>query len=85
MPPPHPRGLRREEIERIFVVIPPQQARDALLFRLVFETGLRIGEAMGAHMEDLDLARGGEHLTVLCKGSRKRTVLLDDLRLVGGG
>ncbi len=43
LPPPHPRGLRREEIERIFAAIPPEQTRDALLFRLVFETGLRIG------------------------------------------
>ncbi|WP_339097905.1 tyrosine-type recombinase/integrase (plasmid) [Deinococcus sp. VB142] len=82
LPPPHPRGLRREDIERIFAVIPPEQTRDALLFRLVFETGLRIGEALGVHVEDLDLTRGDEHLTVLGKGSRKRTVLLDDPRLV---
>lgn len=82
LPPPHPRGLRREEIERIFAVIPPEQTRDALLFRLVFETGLRIGETLGVHVEDLDLTRGDEHLTVLGKGNRKRTVLLDDPRLV---
>ncbi|SEJ94091.1 integrase/recombinase XerD [Deinococcus reticulitermitis] len=82
LPPPHPRGLRREEIERIFAEIPAEQARDALLFRLVFETGLRIGEALGAHVEDLDLTRGDEHLTVVGKGNRKRTVLLDDPRLV---
>lgn len=81
-PPPHPRGLRREEVKRVFAVIPPEQARDALLFRLVFETGLRIGEALGAHVEDLDLTRGDEHLTVLGKGGRKRTVLLDDPKLV---
>lgn len=82
LPPAHPRGLRREEIERIFAVIPAEQARDALLFRLVFETGLRIGEALGAHVQDLDLTRGDEHLTVLGKGHRKRTVLLDDPKLV---
>lgn len=82
LPPPHPRGLRREEIERIFAAIPAGQARDALLFRLVYETGLRIGEALGAHVEDLDLTRGDEHLTVLGKGNRKRTVLLDDPKLV---
>ena len=82
LPPPHPRGLRREEIERIFAEIPAEQTRDALLFRLVFETGLRIGEALGAHVEDLDLTRGDEHLTVLGKGNRKRTVLLDDPKLV---
>lgn len=82
LPPPHPRGLRRTDIERIFALIPPEQARDALLFRLVFETGLRIGEALNIHLEDLDLTKGDEHLTVLGKGNRKRTVLLDDPKLV---
>lgn len=82
LPPAHPRGLRREQVERIFLAIPAVQLRDALLFRLVFETGLRIGEALGAHVQDLDLTRGDEHLTVMGKGERKRTVLLDDAKLV---
>lgn len=82
LPPSHPRGLRREEIEQIFAAIPPAQGRDALLFRLVYETGLRIGEALGLHLSDLDLTRGDEHLTVLGKGGRRRTVLLDDPALV---
>ncbi|GAA5502699.1 tyrosine recombinase XerC [Deinococcus xinjiangensis] len=68
VPPPHPRGLRREDVERIFAVIPVSQARDALLFRLVFETGLRISEALNIHLDDLDLSKGDEHLTVLGKG-----------------
>ena len=83
VPPPHPRGLRREDVERIFAVIPGQQARDALLFRLVFETGLRISEALNIHLDDLDLSKGDEHLTVLGKGGQRRTVLLDDPKLVG--
>ena len=82
VPPPHPRGLRREEIERIFAVIPASQSRDALLFRLVFETGLRISEALNIHLDDLDLTKGDEHLTVLGKGGQRRTVLLDDPKLV---
>ncbi|BBN96907.1 phage integrase [Deinococcus grandis] len=82
VPPPHPRGLRREDVERIFAVIPGQQARDALLFRLVFETGLRISEALNIHLDDLDLSKGDEHLTVLGKGGQRRTVLLDDPKLV---
>ncbi|OLV19215.1 tyrosine-type recombinase/integrase [Deinococcus marmoris] len=82
IPPPHPRGLRRDDIERIFAVIPARQTRDTLLFRLVFETGLRISEALNIHLDDLDLARGDEHLTVLGKGAQRRTVLLDDPRLV---
>lgn len=82
IPPPHPRGLRRDDIERIFAVIPGRQTRDTLLFRLVFETGLRISEALNIHLDNLDLARGDEHLTVLGKGAQRRTVLLDDPRLV---
>lgn len=82
VPPPHPRGLRREEVERIFAAIPVQQSRDALLFRLVFETGLRISEALNIHLDDLDLTKGDEHLTVLGKGGQRRTVLLDDPKLV---
>lgn len=82
VPPPHPRGLRREEVERVLAVIPAEQVRDVLLFRLLFETGLRIGEALSLHVEDLDLTRGDEHVTVLGKGGRKRTVLLDDSKLV---
>ena len=69
---PHPRGLRRDDIERIFAIIPAWQTWDTLLFRLVFETGLRISEALNIHLDDRDLARGDKHLTVL----------LDDPRLV---
>lgn len=82
VPPPHPLGLRRDDIECIFAVIPAGQFRDALLFRLVFETGLRISEALNIHLDDLDLTRGDEHLTVLGKGGQRRTVLLDDPKLV---
>ncbi|GMA17231.1 tyrosine-type recombinase/integrase [Deinococcus metallilatus] len=82
VPPPHPRGLRREDVERIFAVISANQSRDALLFRLVFETGLRISEALNIHLDDLDLTKGDEHLTVLGKGGQRRTVLLDDPKLV---
>lgn len=82
IPSPHPRGLRRDDIERIFAVIPAAQPRDTLLFRLVFETGLRINEALNIHLDDLDLTKGDEHLTVLGKGGQRRTVLLDDPKLV---
>lgn len=54
-----------------------------MLFRLVFETGLRISEALNIHLDDLDLSKGDEHLTVLGKGGQRRTVLLDDPKLVG--
>jgi integrase/recombinase XerD len=81
--PPRPRSLSRGPVEAILKVIPTSQRRDRLLFRLIFETGLRISEALGVHLEDLDLTADDEHLNVLGKGGQRRTVLLDDARLVG--
>jgi len=80
--PPKVRGLTRPQVEAILAVIPLSNSRDRLLFRLLFETGLRIGEALALHIEDLDLAQDDEHLWVLGKGNTRRTVLLDDSRLV---
>jgi len=49
---------------------------------LIASTGLRIGEALSLYIEDLDLTPDDEHLSVLGKGDRRRTVLLDDPQLV---
>lgn len=80
--PPLPRGVGREKVEDILAGIPNDHKRDRLLFRLLFETGLRIGEALGLHIEDLDLTPDDEHIHVTGKGDKPRTVLLDDPRLV---
>ena len=72
----------REDIERIFEQIPDHHLRDQLLFKLIFETGLRISEALSLYIDDLDLAIDDEHITVLGKGRRRRTILLDDPSLV---
>ena len=80
--PPRPRSLGRGPVEAILKVIPAAQRRDRLLFRLIFETGLRVSEALGVHLEDLDLATDDEHLSLLGKGGQRRTVLLDDAHLV---
>jgi integrase len=80
--PPLPRGVGREKAEKILSAIPSEEKRDRLLFRLIFETGLRISEALGLHVEDLDLSPDDEHLNVLGKGGKRRTVLVDDPRLV---
>jgi len=72
----------RDHIESILATIPEHRKRDRLLFRLLFETGLRIGEALGIHVEDVDLTPDDEHLNVVGKGGRRRTVLLDDPRVV---
>jgi integrase/recombinase XerD len=80
--PPRPRSVGRGPVEEILKVIPVAQRRDRLLFRLIFETGLRVSEALGVHLEDLDLTADDEHLSVLGKGGQRRTVLLDDANLV---
>jgi integrase/recombinase XerD len=80
--PPRPRAVGRGPVEEILKVIPVAQRRDRLLFRLIFETGLRVSEALGVHLEDLDLTADDEHLSVLGKGGQQRTVLLDDANLV---
>jgi site-specific recombinase XerD len=79
---PQPRGLKREQVAAILAAIPTTQTRDRLLFRLLAETGLRIGEALGLYVEDLDLTPDDEHLTIVGKGGKRRTVLLDDPALV---
>ncbi len=80
--PPEPRGLTTEQVEAILDAIPRDRSRDRLLFRLLAETGLRVGEALTLHVEDVDLVADDERLHVLGKGGRRRTVLLDDPRLV---
>ena len=73
--------MGRGSVEAILKVIPTAQRRDRLLFRLIFETGLRVSERWG-HLEDLDLTADDEHLNVVGKGGQRRMVLLDDATLV---
>ena len=80
--PPQPRGVEAERVERVLKGIPPGKKRDRLLFRLIYQTGMRVSEALGLYVEDLNLTPDDEHVTVLGKGGYQRTVLLDDLKLV---
>ncbi len=82
VPEPGPRGVARDQIDAVLKVIPRDQLRDQLLFRLLAETGLRISEALQLDVDDLDLTHDDEHLHVLGKGGHRRTVLLDDPKLV---
>lgn len=61
---------------------PRHKDRDRLLFTLLAATGMRIGEALAIDVDDLDLTHDDEHVTVLAKGGRRRTILLDDPILV---
>src|SRR5713101_2204155 len=80
--PPQPRGVERSHIERILKAIPAERQRDRLFFRLLAETGLRVSEGLSLYVEDIDLSLDNEHLTVVGKGGKRRTVLLDDPCLV---
>ncbi len=80
--PPQPRGMERSQIERILKAIPAECQRDRLFFRLLAETGLRVSEGLSLYVEDIDLSLDNEHLTIVGKGGKRRTVLLDDPRLV---
>jgi hypothetical protein len=80
--PPTPRGIPLGQVDAILAVIPAQCRRDRLLFRLIAELGLRVGEALGLQIEDVDLTPDDEHLSVLGKGGRRRTVLIDGDSLV---
>ncbi len=80
--PPLPRGVGREVVAKVLAAIPASQSRDRLLFRLIAETGLRVSEALGIYMEDLEMTPDDEHLRVKGKGGRHRTLLLDDPALV---
>jgi integrase len=82
LPDPKPRVVPRATVELILAQVPRAQRRDRLLVRLLYETGLRIGEALAIHVDDLDLIPDDERLSVLGKGGRRRTLLLDDPRLV---
>lgn len=74
--------MERDKIEGILEVIPARFLRDRLFFRLLLETGLRVSEGLSLYIEDLDLSLDNEHLTVVGKGNKRRTILLDDPRLV---
>jgi site-specific recombinase XerD len=80
--PPQPRGVERSQIECILKTIPAECLRDRLFFLLLWETGLRVSEGLSLYVEDIDLSLDNEHLTVVGKGGKRRTVLLDDPLLV---
>ena len=79
LPASPPRPVPTEAVLR---VIPKTKYRDRLLFLLLYTTGMRISEALAIEIDDLNLRRDDEHVTVWGKGGRRRTVLLDDPVLV---
>ena len=76
---PPPRALSDDERARLLASLAtakrPEEKRDCALFRLMLETGVRLGSALGLAVEDLDLDRGEIHLRH-AKGNRPETVFM---------
>lgn len=81
-PPAQPRRLPKalpvEQVERLLdasgVGDGPAALRDRALLELLYATGARISEAVGADVDDLDLSAGHAWIRVLGKGSKQRVV-----------
>jgi integrase/recombinase XerD len=82
LPAPAPRPIPTSQVIAVLGAIPTSRDRNRLLFHLIYTTGPRIGEALSIEVDDLDLTRDDEHVTILGKGGRRRTVLLDDPSVV---
>ncbi len=72
--------LTENQVEAILDAIPPQDLRNRLLLTLLYETGMRVGEALDlqvqqVHLNDLD---GGSLQVVSKKGNRERVIPLID-------
>jgi site-specific recombinase XerD len=71
-----PRPLPPETVTKILQAIPASNLRDRTLFTLLYETGIRVGEALGLLATDVDLSTDDEKIRVFGKGQRERTVML---------
>ncbi|HEY7417282.1 MAG TPA: tyrosine-type recombinase/integrase, partial [Ktedonobacteraceae bacterium] len=83
-----PRPLHPETVTKILQAIPTSNLRDRALFTLLYETGIRVGEALGLLASEVDLAQDDEKIRVVGKGQRERTVMLiaapESIRLLRG-
>lgn len=71
-----PRPLHPEAVTKILQAIPASNLRDRTLFTLLYETGIRVGEALNLLATDVDLTQDDEKIRVFGKGQRERTVML---------
>lgn len=71
-----PRPLPPETVTKILQAIPASNLRDRALFTLLYETGIRVGEALGLLATEVDLTQDDEKIRVFGKGQRERTVML---------
>jgi integrase/recombinase XerD len=71
-----PRPLSPEAVTKILQTIPASNLRDRTLFTLLYETGIRVGEALSLLATEVDLSTDDEKIRVFGKGQRERTVML---------
>src|SRR6266699_6839218 len=71
-----PRPLPPETVTKILQAIPASNVRDRTLFTLLYETGIRVGEALSLQCSDVQLLQDDEKIRVFGKGQRERTVML---------
>jgi integrase/recombinase XerD len=79
LPVREPRPLTDQQVAALLVAIPPAHHRNRLLFTLLAETGMRVGEALAldrahVHLNDTD----GGYLQIVGKGDRERITPLID-------
>ena len=79
-----PWPLTEEQVEAILAAIPASHQRNRLLFIMLYETGMRVGEALGLHLRDIHLNQvDGGYLRVVGKGNQERVIpLIDSPRTV---
>jgi integrase/recombinase XerD len=72
----------RRNPRNLFARLPidPDTSTDSARKTLGF-TGLRLSEGLSLSVEDLALSLDNEHPTIVGKGGKRRTILLDDPRL----
>ncbi len=74
-----PRPLSTDQVAALLAAIPSNHPRNRLLFTLLAETGMRVGEALALHGGDVRLNDiDGGYLRVMGKGARERIVPLID-------
>jgi len=71
-----PRAMNPSDVRKLLCVI--DEIRDRALFLLLLRTGMRIGEALGLRLNDLDISGRKVHLYEGEKNSMGRVVYLSD-------
>jgi len=73
-----PANLKKEEVQRLFDLIPFEEGftgmRNRLLLELLYATGMRRSEAIQLRVKDVDLSR--KHLLIKGKGGKERLLPL---------